>query len=349
MNKGLWLSLTLLLLITGCGRRPMFNYADPSFESKTHKKLVSLPELEEKIVVSVYGFRDQTGQYKPSEGTTSFSTAVSQGGTSILTKALADSGCYIVVEREKYQNLQLERKIIQEDALKYRAMIGDQINSLRREISNSDVSEEEKKAIKQRKELDLQKKVELLAQLKENFDEIVLSPVISKVNDLKKEVASGDLVEKRKKLRDLEQKFNSVGSLPSLLSAGVLIEGGVISYDTDYVTGGAGARYLGIGTHTQTRRDLVTVYLRLVSVRNGQILENVQVSKSILSREVNVGLYRYVNAIDILELEAGYSTNKPPSICVLEAIEEAVIVLTQKGVEKGLWKLKNPENVILEN
>ncbi|RYE63278.1 MAG: hypothetical protein EOO83_04005 [Oxalobacteraceae bacterium] len=40
----------------------------------------------------VYSFTDQTGQLKPSENIQSLSRAVTQGGTSILIKALRDTG-----------------------------------------------------------------------------------------------------------------------------------------------------------------------------------------------------------------------------------------------------------------
>jgi curli production assembly/transport component CsgG len=79
--------------------------------SDTGRDLVQLPLPKGKIVASVYGFRDQTGQYKPSPDS-SFSTAVSQGAGSLLVKAIADSGWFIPVEREGLQNLLTERRIV---------------------------------------------------------------------------------------------------------------------------------------------------------------------------------------------------------------------------------------------
>jgi curli production assembly/transport component CsgG len=51
-------------------------------------ELRNLPLPKEKIVIGVYKFRDQTGQYKPSENGNNWSTAVPQGTTTILIKAL---------------------------------------------------------------------------------------------------------------------------------------------------------------------------------------------------------------------------------------------------------------------
>jgi curli production assembly/transport component CsgG len=79
--------------------------------TKLTRDLTRLPEPKGKIVVAVYGFRDQTGQYKPAPDS-SFSTAVTQGAASILIKALLDSRWFVPVERENLQNLLTERKVV---------------------------------------------------------------------------------------------------------------------------------------------------------------------------------------------------------------------------------------------
>jgi curli production assembly/transport component CsgG len=62
-------------------------------------------------VTAVYGFKDQTGQYKANPDS-NFSTAVTQGGSAILVKALRDSKWFVPVERENLQNILTERKIV---------------------------------------------------------------------------------------------------------------------------------------------------------------------------------------------------------------------------------------------
>jgi len=47
-------------------------------------------------------------------------------------------------------------------------------------------------------------------------------------------------------------------ALPPLLYAGVILEGGIISYDTNVLTGGFGAKYCGLGGDVQYRKDQVT-------------------------------------------------------------------------------------------
>lgn len=108
--------LLMVLLFSSCAAPlypPFYEKAisGPEYVTSIHKDLISLPEPEKKIPVAVYKFRDQTGQYKPPTTSTNFSTAVTQGATSILIKALEDSGWFIPVEREGLANLLQERKI----------------------------------------------------------------------------------------------------------------------------------------------------------------------------------------------------------------------------------------------
>ena len=73
--------------------------------------------------------------------------------------------------------------------------------------------------------------------------------------------------------RDLYDGEQNVGNiLKPLLFAGLIIEGGIVGFDSNIQTGGQGARYLGIGVSEQYRVDQVTVAMRLVSVQTGEIL-----------------------------------------------------------------------------
>lgn len=91
--------------------------ADPA----THT-LQSLPAPGDNISVAVYNFADQTGQFKPTEGVQTLSRAVTQGATSILVKALQESGrgrWFTVIERERLDNLLRERAVIREMRASY--------------------------------------------------------------------------------------------------------------------------------------------------------------------------------------------------------------------------------------
>lgn len=149
--------------------------------------------------------------------------------------------------------------------------------------------------------------------------------------------------EARKKHKNSEGE--SLPPLPPLLYGSILLEGGIISYDTNIITGGFGARYFGLGGDIQYRKDRVTIYLRAVSVESGKILKSVSTTKTILSKEVRLGIFRYVSLKKLLEAETGLTTNEPPQMCVLEAIEKAVLSLIIEGVLDEIWALKNPEDI----
>jgi curli production assembly/transport component CsgG len=221
----------------------------PGIQSKVHKELTAMPEPQSKVVAAVYRFRDQTGQYKPSERGASWSTAVTQGATSILIKSMEDSGWFTPIERAGVSNLLNERQIIQKT----------------------------------------------------------------------------------------RQQNNQSGKLPPMLFAGVILEGGIIGYDTNVITGGGGARLLGTGASGQYRKDQVTIYLRAVSTKTGKVLETVHTTKSIISQELKSGAFRYIDTNRLLEAEAGFTYNEPPVMAVTEAIDEAVKLLVINGEKQGIW------------
>ncbi|MFC7517283.1 CsgG/HfaB family protein [Herbaspirillum sp. GCM10030257] len=225
--------------------------------TRVTRDLLRLPEPKGKVVAAVYGFRDQTGQYKPAPDS-SFSTTVTQGAASMLVKALKDSGWFTPVERENLQNLLTERKIV-------RAL-------------------------------------------------------------------------------ETPQDKNLQINLPALVPATILIEGGIVAYETNVRTGGAGARYLGVGAKSQYRVDQVTVTLRTVDIRSGQILNAVSTTKTIYSYELSTGVFRFVNFKELLELEAGYTRNEPSQLCVKEAIEAGVAHLIVQGLQDKMWALKSEDD-----
>jgi curli production assembly/transport component CsgG len=215
-----------------------------------------LPAPKDPVIVAVYSFKDQTGQYKLQEGGSGFSTAVTQGASNILVKVLEDSKWFVPIERENI----------------------------------------------------------------------------------------GDLLNERKIIRSTRQQFGLNEELPGLLYAGMIIEGGIVSYDANVVTGGAGLRYFGTGGSSQYRQDRVTVYLRAVSVTNGKILKTVYASKMILSQSIDGGVFKYVKFKRLLEAETGFTYNEPSELAVTEAIEKAVESLIFEGIQGELWEMKDPKN-----
>jgi len=157
-------------------------------------------------------------------------------------------------------------------------------------------------------------------------------------------VAMDDLVKERQVIRSTREIYQGKNAQPvdPLLFAGILIEGGIIGYDSNTQTGGLGARWLGINGSTQWRQDTVTINLRAVSVSNGEVLVNVTVSKSIMSYMDDVGILKFLDAgTRALEGEIGSAINESRNIAITSAIETGVVELVRQGQRKGLWQYAN--------
>ncbi|QYF87814.1 CsgG/HfaB family protein [Brevundimonas sp. PAMC22021] len=156
------------------------------------------------------------------------------------------------------------------------------------------------------------------------------------------------LLNERQIIREMRERYLgettlNAEALPSLLFAGVILEGGVIGYDSNTMTGGAGAGFLGISARSEYRQDTVTVYLRAVSVRTGEVLTTVTAAKTIASYSVGGGAFRYVGFKELLEAEAGLTTNEPDQVALQQAIEKAVYAMVMEGVELKLWNFADTD------
>jgi curli production assembly/transport component CsgG len=153
-------------------------------------------------------------------------------------------------------------------------------------------------------------------------------------------VGLDNLIKERQLIRNQREVYEGKDARPlkPLTVAGVVIEGGIIGYDSNIRSGGNGARFLGIGGSQQYRVDEVTVSLRLVSISSGEVLLTTAVSKTIYSTAHNVGVLRFVDAgTRALELESGTALNEPTTYAVRVAIEQAVYEMIIEGQRKGLW------------
>ncbi len=148
-----------------------------------------------------------------------------------------------------------------------------------------------------------------------------------------------DLLTERKIIRASLKNRSDNADVPPLLGANILLEGGIIGYETNMKTGGAGAKYFGVGMSEQYRVDQVTVNLRIVDVNTGRVINSVTTARSILSRAVQGGAFRFVRFKRLLEIEAGYTRNEPVQLCLLEAIQAAVMKIIVEGVEDNSWAL----------
>ena len=128
-------------------------------------------------------------------------------------------------------------------------------------------------------------------------------------------VKERQLIRSTRDLYDGEQAIGNV--LKPLLFAGLIIEGGIVGFDSNIQTGGQGARYLGIGVSEQYRVDQVTVAMRLVSVQTGEILLTTQVTKTIASHSKGGDVFTFVDMnTKAVELESGVAVNEPVTYAI---------------------------------
>lgn len=265
MKNILKLSLITLAIATlvGCSTvRPLGKLEikdQPTVSKNIIKEIDQLPAPDgPPIAVAVYGFKDLTGQRKPSQTLSLFSTAVTQGAEAYLIKTMQEAGnrqWFTVVERVGLDNLLKERQMI-------------------------------------------------------------------------------------KQTREIYEGANAK-MLPPLTMAGVIIEGGIIDYNSNTLTGGTGVAIFGIGTQTQYTQDVVVISLRLVSVQTGEVLTTVTVEKNLLSTSDGVtGMRFFNNYTQSFEIDSSQTFNEPGNYALRSAIEQGIVELIKKGERQNLWRFK---------
>ena len=154
-------------------------------------------------------------------------------------------------------------------------------------------------------------------------------------------VALDNLLKERQIIRQTRETHGDKDDLDALLFAGVIVEGGIVGYDTNTMTGGVGARLLGIGAQDEFREDRISVGLRLISVSTGEILLAVSTEKTVLSTRMSTTVFRFLDmGTKLLEIEAGYTENESVSYAVRKAIDKAVYDMIEEGADQGLWEFK---------
>ena len=174
--------------------------------------------------------------------------------------------------------------------------------------------------------------------------------------DVVERIGLDNLVKERQLIRNTREVYekelpNGPTPLKPMKFAGLILEGGIIGYDSNVAVGGLGARYLGVGAQTEYRVDTVTVVMRIVSVSTGGVLLSVATEKTIASSRSGVDMFKFFDlGTKLVEAENGYSVNEPVNYAVRAAIEAGVVELIKEGERKGLWKFKSKtkrEDVVL--
>ena len=157
-------------------------------------------------------------------------------------------------------------------------------------------------------------------------------------------VGIDNLTKERTIIRQMREAYEGPNAKPlmPMQFAGMILEGGLVGYDTSTTSGGAGMRIFGIGKQTQWSTDTVTVSLRAVSVNTGKVLATVTVQKTILSTADSATALKFFDqGTQAFEAEAGLTINEPGTYATKAAVEMAVVELIKEGVRKGIWDYRH--------
>jgi curli biogenesis system outer membrane secretion channel CsgG len=295
-------------------------------------ELKSLEAPKRKINISVYNFPDLTGAFKPNDNYASYSKAVPQGAEAMVVDALIAAGngsWFSVTERQGLQSLVQERRIVE-------VALDDQKN--RTQVMNNFVNK-----IKER--IEKQKKKDNSPDLLKNNNDVLPesgavepgkgSGILANPNN---QMANG-LMGKQPNPPTMQDipALPSQMYIPPLNPSEYIIEGGIIGYDSDVVTSGAGLKIMNIGGFGEVRKDTVSVNMRLVNVNTGRVVLSTTLTKGIFSQKLQGSGMGYVSIDRILEAEGGIGYNEPVFEALNLTIQSAVLDIVKKAQSQGIW------------
>jgi curli production assembly/transport component CsgG len=120
-----------------------------------------------------------------------------------------------------------------------------------------------------------------------------------------------------------------------------IVTGGVVSYDSPTQAVAANVLYAGYGGGLSSSKDLVTVNLRLVRVRDGVVVTSINASRPIVTVGANASVTRVLDR-RVLDAQVSGSIQEAVQTAVREAIEAGVYELVRQGSERGIWIRKVP-------
>ena len=163
------------------------------------------------------------------------------------------------------------------------------------------------------------------------------------------------LIKERQLIRNTREVYeknlpNGPRALKPMVFAGLILEGGIIGYDSNVAMGGVGARYLGVGAQTEYRIDTVLV-MRVVVVSSGKVLRVLQQKKLLQAQDPERTYLDFQIWVPKLLESRRVIVNEPVNYAVRAAIEAGIVEIIYEGETKGLWKFKEKEipEIIVED
>jgi curli production assembly/transport component CsgG len=161
--------------------------------------------------------------------------------------------------------------------------------------------------------------------------------------DVVERVGIDSLTKERTIIRQMREAYEGLGAKPlmPLQFAGIIMEGGIIGYDSSSESGGAAYRFLGIGPQTQYSKDTVTISLRAVSVNTGKVLAAVSVTKIVYSTSDSVAVLKFIENKNLMGLIiVGETTGTlPKTLSKFAALENEKISLFLESASRWIPKI----------
>ena len=149
--------------------------------------------------------------------------------------------------------------------------------------------------------------------------------------------AIDNLIKERQIIKSANPTFTDQ-DMPAMLYAGILIEGGIVGYDTNVVSGGDGVRIFGVGSSAKYSQHVVTISLRAVSVATTEVLASVLIQKTIISKSENTTVVAFFDQdTQTVEMESGSNYSEPSNYAVQSAIEKGIYELVIEGKRQNIW------------
>lgn len=139
-------------------------------------------------------------------------------------------------------------------------------------------------------------------------------------------------------------KRNPRNLIEPLNFAEYLITGGVVSYDSPIQNASVAGGYAGYTGGLSGRKDLVTVNVRLVRVRDGLVISSINASRPIVMLGASANVARILGT-SIVEAQASAGLAEATQIAVRESIETAVYELIRQNVSEGRWSIGSSPQV----
>ena len=116
-----------------------------------------------------------------------------------------------------------------------------------------------------------------------------------------------------------------------------IVTGGVVSYDSPIQTGSAAVTLGNYGGGLGGHKDLVTINIRIVRVRDGLVLKSINASRPIITGSATGNATRVLGR-RILDAKGAIGVQEATQTAVREAIEAGVYELVRSGAATGLWE-----------